>query len=82
MVPKIGGTAGGGTPTTIAMQPIFRLHYVTATVRTHNQTTRDMHGMIWERSRGRPTFKEVGKTSTIGGVREAKRQRPTTSTPH
>jgi hypothetical protein len=28
-----------------------------------------MHGTIWERTRGRPTFREVGKTSTIGSGR-------------
>jgi hypothetical protein len=56
MVPKIGGTiiAGGGTATAHCNAAIFRLHYVTATVENTQTRTRDMHGTIWERTRGRP----------------------------
>jgi hypothetical protein len=59
----IGGISGWGTPTTAAVQLSSHAPYVTASVRTQTRT-RDMHSTIWERKKGRPMFKDVGKTST------------------
>jgi hypothetical protein len=52
--------------TTTAMQPSSACTMRQQQSLTHNQNQPDMHGTIWERTRGRPTFKGVGKTSTIG----------------
>jgi hypothetical protein len=70
----LGGTAGGGAvpqPDDCNAASFPTAPYVTAAAgRTHNQH-QDMHGTIWERKRGRPTFKEVG---TKNKHRMAKRQ--------
>jgi hypothetical protein len=72
MVPsKIGGIAGGGTPTTTAMQHLL-LHFVTATVRTHNQN----QGHAWQDLGAQARSPDVQRSGKDKHhmVREAKRQ--------
>jgi hypothetical protein len=82
MVPKIGGTAGG------VPELLLQFSHLPPALREQQQTehttrtSRDMHSTIWERKQSRPTFTEVGKTSTIWSGRPSDSQRlpsPTTT---